>query len=45
MSFKLGRETRKYRSSENTPIFRKKLDKGIIGEANNDGSIFVDTSV
>ena len=45
MSFKLGRETRKYRSSENTPIFRKKLDKGIVAEANLDGSIFINKNV
>ena len=45
MSFKLGDETRKLRSSSNTPIFRKKLEEGIIAEANMDGSIFVDESV
>ena len=45
MSFKLGKEQRRFRTPEDTPIFRKKLDKGILGEANNDGSIFVDTSV
>ena len=28
MAFKLGREDRKFRTPENTPIFRKKLDKG-----------------
>tara|TARA_R100000234_G_C4963633_1_gene162924 strand:+ start:204 stop:560 length:357 start_codon:yes stop_codon:yes gene_type:complete len=45
MSFKLGDETRKLRNSSNTPIFRKKLEEGIIAEANMDGSIFVDESV
>ena len=28
-----------------TPIFRKKLDGGILGEANNDGTIFVSEKV
>jgi len=28
-----------------TPIFRKNLEEGILGEANNDGTIFVDESV
>ena len=45
MSFKLGKESRKIRTPKNTPIFRKKLDSGILGEANNDGSIFIDESV
>ena len=42
MSFKLGSESRKIRNSSNTPIFRKKLEDGVIAEANMDGSIFVD---
>ena len=45
MSFKLGKESRKIRTPKNTPIIRKNLDKGILGEANNDGSIFIDKSV
>ena len=45
MAFKLGREDRKFRTPENTPIFRKKLDKGVLGEANNDGSIFISKNV
>ena len=45
MSFKLGSESRKIRNSSNTPIFRKKLDEGIIAEANMDGSIFVNENV
>ena len=45
MGFKLGKETRQYRTPKDTPVFRKKLDKGILGEANNDGSIFVDKSL
>ena len=45
MSFKLGKESRKIRTPKNTPIIRKNLDKGILGEANNDGSIYIDKSV
>ena len=45
MGFKLGSEGRKIRNSKNTPIFRKKLGKGILGEANMDGSIYIDKSV
>ena len=41
MAFKLGSETREFRG----PIIRKKLAKGIIGEANNDGSIFIDKEI
>ena len=28
-----------------TPVLRKSLDKGVLGEANNDGSIFIHHSV
>jgi len=45
MAFKLGSEKRQIRNSSNTPIFRKKLGDGIMGEANNDGSIYVDINV
>ena len=45
MGFKLGSEKREYKSSKNTPIFRKKLEGGILGEANKDGSIFIDKGV
>ena len=45
MGFKLGKETRRARNSKDTPIFRKTLDKGILGEANMDGSIYIDKSV
>mgnify|MGYP003141598576 CR=1 FL=1 len=41
MAFKLGREKREFKNSQNTPIFRKKLEKGILGEANIDGSIYI----
>jgi len=45
MGFKLGSEKRGIKNSKNTPIFRKKLKDGILGEANKDGSIFIDESV
>ena len=45
MGFKLGKETRRIRSPKDTPILRKKLGKGILGEANKDGSVFIDKSV
>ncbi len=31
--------------NKNTPILRKNLDEGVLGEANIDGSIFIDKSV
>ena len=57
MTFKLGSESRKYggpnknrfnkddASIPGTPVFRKTLAPGIKGEANADGSIFIDKSV
>jgi len=57
MAFKLGSEMRSYKgNSKNrfnkddasipgTPVFRKNLAEGIKGEANADGSIFIDKSV
>ncbi len=45
MAFKLGKEVRQYRTPKDTPIVRKKLDKGILAEANNDGTIFLDKSL
>ena len=46
MAFTLGKETRKFKTPESIgPIVRKKLDKGILGEANRDGSIFINKSV
>ena len=52
MAFKLGYESRGVKkgnrfgvkadpSVPGTPVFRKKLDGGILGEANNDGTIFI----
>ena len=45
MAFKLGSEKRQIRNSKNTPIFRKKLEEGILGEANKDGSIFISNKI
>jgi hypothetical protein len=33
------------KTSKNTPIFKKKLREGVLAEANNDGTIYVDTSL
>ena len=41
MAFKLGRETRGFKG----PIIKKKLGHGILGEANNDGSIFINKDI
>jgi hypothetical protein len=32
-------------STYNTPVFKKNLEGGILGEANNDGTIFIDKSL
>ena len=45
MGFKLGKQTRQYNTPNRNPIFRKDLEEGVLGEANNDGSIFIDKSV
>ena len=45
MAFKLGSETRRLRTPQNTPILKKNLGEGIQAEANNDGTIFVDSSI
>tara|TARA_Y100001954_G_scaffold226651_1_gene268846 strand:- start:153 stop:503 length:351 start_codon:yes stop_codon:yes gene_type:complete len=45
MSYKMGKERRKIRTPKNTKIIRKNLDPGILGEANMDGSIFIDKDV
>ena len=45
MAFKLGSESRGFKNSSNTKIFKKKLGDGIMGEANSDGSIYIDVSV
>ena len=41
----MGRERRKIRTPKNTKIVRKNLDSGVLGEANMDGSIFIDKDV
>jgi ribosomal protein S17 len=43
--FKLGGESREIKTPENTPIIKKKLRKGVLAEANNDGTIYVDPSL
>ena len=45
MAFKLGNEKRQIRNSKDTPIFRKNLEKGVVAEANMDGSIYIDEDV
>tara|TARA_R100001126_G_C4721857_1_gene99646 strand:+ start:42 stop:392 length:351 start_codon:yes stop_codon:yes gene_type:complete len=45
MGYKMGRERRKIRTPKNTKIVRKDLDPGILGEANMDGSIYIDKDV
>ena len=45
MAFKLGKETRKINSPYDTPIFRGKPSNGALGEANNDGSIVIDSNI
>lgn len=45
MAFKLGNEKRGYRMPGKTPILRKSLEDGINAEANNDGTIYVDSSI
>ena len=50
MAFKLGNERRgirnsSYKKSSGAPIFKKKLEEGVMAEANMDGSMYVDSSV
>jgi hypothetical protein len=45
MAFKLGKEQRSFKNPKDNQIFRKKLGDGILGEANSDGSIYIDKSV
>ena len=45
MAFTLGGEKRGFKNSKDNQIFGKKLGDGIMGEANDDGSIYVDKSV
>ena len=45
MAFKLGNERRGFKTPNNTPILRKPLEGSINAEANNDGSIVVDSSI
>lgn len=41
----MGKERRKLRTPKNTKIVRKDLESGVLGEANMDGSIYVDKDV
>ena len=43
--FKLGSETRRVRNSKDTPIIRKNLEPGVLGEANMDGSIYISNEI
>ena len=46
MAFKLGSETRDFKTPGKIgPIVRKTLDKGVLGEANNDGSIYISKDI
>tara|TARA_Y100001973_G_scaffold76788_1_gene112259 strand:- start:2543 stop:3013 length:471 start_codon:yes stop_codon:yes gene_type:complete len=45
MAFKLGKEKRGFNIPENGGIFKKKMNDGALGQANNDGSIDLDPSV
>ena len=45
MAFKLGNERRGFKTPNNTPILRKPLEGSINAEANNDGTIVVDSSI
>jgi len=45
MAFKLGNESRGFKNSSNTSIYRKSMNDGSLAQANMDGSIDVDPSV
>ena len=45
MAFKLGNEKRGIKNPQDTPIFRKKLGKHTLGEANMDGSINISKDI
>ena len=45
MAFKLGKEKRGFNIPEETPVFKKEMEDGSLGQANNDGSIDIDPSV
>lgn len=45
MAFKLGKERRGVKNSENVTIFRKNMEGGALAQANMDGSIDLDPSV
>ena len=45
MAFKLGKEKRGFNIPEKTPMRQETLESGTLGQANNDGSIDIDSSV
>ena len=47
MAFKLGSEDRQFRIPGKTPTILRKndLEHGVLAEANNDGTIFVDSNI
>tara|TARA_R100000458_G_C8077138_1_gene113430 strand:+ start:60 stop:428 length:369 start_codon:yes stop_codon:yes gene_type:complete len=45
MAFKLGKEKRGFKTSDNTTLFRKTMNDGSLAQANMDGTIDVDPSV
>ena len=45
MAFKLGKENRTFKSSNNVNIFKKKFNDGSLAQANMDGTVDIDPSV
>ena len=45
MAFKLGKESRQYRTFKKPMVFRKTMESGSVAQANMDGTIDVDPSV
>mgnify|MGYP001261714810 CR=1 FL=1 len=45
MAFKLGSEKRGFKGPKDTPILRTDLKGSVQGEANNDGTIMIDSNI
>ena len=45
MAFKLGSGNREFKIPGKTPILRKSLEGGVLAEANNDGTITIDSNI
>tara|TARA_Y100001973_G_C5144530_1_gene304711 strand:- start:457 stop:825 length:369 start_codon:yes stop_codon:yes gene_type:complete len=45
MAFKLGRESRDFKTPQKNKLFKKQMEHGSIAEANMDGSINIDPSI